>query len=260
MSENFSVDSESDQTIVECRFVAGRNALLVSGDFGPVFMECYLHLARVGVLLHGGADEMLKRSVAALALYGATRPRNETLAWTLHFEAEALNVFVAADLASGHLTGRVFSEKVRELGKNVLHAEVAGPRGQRRHSSVDFGGNDALRAAQRFYAQSEQRPGKFIYLGGDSFAALAAQPDCDTAWLESVSSADITALISDGPKRPMEFRRYGFCCGCTPEKIANAIGGALSGKLEEIYGQDSHINVDCPRCGLRHELPRGLFP
>jgi molecular chaperone Hsp33 len=244
---------------LDCRFVAGRNALLVSGEFAGVFMDCYLHLGRAGLVLRDGTDELLKQSLAALALYAASRPRNETLAWTLHFEAKGLNVFVAAENATGHLVGRVFSGTVRSVGTNVLHAEVAGGVGIRRRSSVDFVGDDVLQAAARFYAQSEQRPGRFLYLGGDGFAALVAQPDCDVGWLEGVSVEEIREMILDDSRSPLEVRRYAFCCGCTPEKIADALGGALRANLDEIFGTDSHINVDCPRCGLRHELPRSLF-
>ena len=257
-AETASRGSE-ESTTVESRFIAERNALLVSGDFAVVFMEFYLHLGLNGVILRDGIDEMTKRSMAALALYGATRPRNETLAWTLHFEAEELNVFVSADLSEGNLVGRVFAKNVRRGSGNVLYAEAAGPRAERRRSSVDFTGGDALRAAERFFRQSEQRPGKFFYLGGDKFAALAAQPDCDTEWLESAGEEEVSSLSADPARRLLEVRHYVFCCGCTPRKIAAAIGATLQGKLDEIYDGDSHINVDCPRCGLRHELSRDLF-
>jgi molecular chaperone Hsp33 len=259
MSRDLDSEDGAEQTVVACRFIAARNALLVSGDFGCVFMDCYLHLGSAGVVLRDGTDEILKGALAALALYAATRPQNETFAWTLHFEREELNVFVAVENPTGQLVGRVFSGNVRHVGGNVLHAEIAGAGGVRRRSSVDFSGNDTLRVAERFYTQSEQRPGKFYWLGGDLFAALVAQPDCDTAWLEGVTQADIAALVADQSAPPLESRRYAFCCGCTPEKIALAIGGALSGRLGEIFGPDSHINVDCPRCGVRHELPRELF-
>lgn len=259
MSADAAAEEVAEPSVIACRFLAGRNALLVSGDFGAVFLDCYLHLGRTGVVLGGGADEILKRALAALALYAATRPHNETLAWTLHFESEELNIFATAENAVGHLAGRVFSGNVRSVGGNILHAEIAGAGGARRRSSVDFSGNDVLSAAGRFYAQSEQRPGKFCHLGGDVFAALVAQPDCDTAWLENVSTDGVAALVADDSAPPLEIRRFTFCCGCSPEKIALAIGGALRGRLEEIFGPDDRINVDCPRCGFRHELPRTLF-
>ncbi|MFM8231876.1 MAG: Hsp33 family molecular chaperone HslO, partial [Chthoniobacterales bacterium] len=126
-------------------------------------------------------------------------------------------------------------------------------------SSVDFSGDDVLAAAERFYSQSEQRPGRFFYLGGDTFAALVAQPDCDVDWLQGVPAEEVRAMAADNARSPLEVRPFMFCCGCTPEKIADALGGAVRANLDEVFGADSHINVDCPRCGLRHELPRSLF-
>jgi len=259
MSREAEQNEESGQAHLQCRFVGARNALLVSGDFSGVFMDCYLHLGRAGVVLRDGTDELLKQSLAALALYAATRPRNETLAWTIHFEENELNIFVAAENATGHLVGRVFSGNVRSIGTNVLHAEIAGSEGIRRRSSVDFRGDNVLTAAERFYAQSEQRPGRFFYLGGDTFAALVAQPDCDVEWLQGASMQEVAGMVSDDSRPPLEVRHCMFCCGCTAEKIAHAMGAAVRANLDEVFGADSHINVDCPRCGLRHELPRALF-
>ncbi|MBJ7326294.1 MAG: hypothetical protein JHC52_02990, partial [Chthoniobacterales bacterium] len=67
------------EAAVSCRFVRGRNALLASADFEPVFVDLYLHLGQSGVVLPGGADGKLKQVVALLALCAATRPRAETL-------------------------------------------------------------------------------------------------------------------------------------------------------------------------------------
>lgn len=251
------MSSEAGAEVVSY-FLRERNALLVVADFEPVFVDCYLHLAATGMVLRDGTDETLKSALAVVTLCAATRPHGETLAWTLHFEDRGLNFFVAAENQTGHLVGRVFTQNVRSVGCDVLHAEVAGASGERRRSSVQFSG-DVLAAAAQFFARSEQRPGRFFALDGDVFAALLAQPDCDTAWLESAGAADIAALVADRSLRPLEVRHYAFCCGCSPEKIAAAIGGAVSGRLDEIFGSDSHINVDCPRCGCRHELPRVLF-
>ncbi|MFM8655754.1 MAG: hypothetical protein ACKOD5_01275, partial [Chthoniobacterales bacterium] len=60
MSREAEQTDENGQAHLECRFVAGRNALLVSGDFAGVFMDCYLHLGRAGVVLRDGTDELLK--------------------------------------------------------------------------------------------------------------------------------------------------------------------------------------------------------
>lgn len=250
---------DEDAAIVSCRFVRGRNALLCSADFGPVFMEVYLHLGQNSVVLGGGADEKLKLLLAALTLHASTRPHAETCAWTLHLEAEKMNLFAVAENPTGHVTGQVFTENVRASGGNVLHAEVAGSGGERRRSSIDFQGADILAAAAGYYARSEQRPARYFDLGGDRFALLAGQPDCDEEWLASVETKEVCSLVDDMSRPPMETRRYCFFCGCSPEKLATVLAPALQGDLDGIFGGDTHITVTCPRCGTRHELARGLF-
>lgn len=246
-------------TVVACRFLRGRNALLVAGDFGPVFMDCYLHLGQLGVALVAGADERLKLAVAALALHGAARPRGETAAWTLHFEDGQMNVFAVAENATGSVVGQVFTKNVRACGHNVLHAEAADVQGVRRRSVVDFAGDSVLGAAEQFYRQSEQREARFFALGGDLFAALVAQPDCDTGWLKAACLDEVRALAGDDALPPMESRVFQFRCGCSPERVAAAIWPAVRTDLDGVFGEEGQINVACPRCGLRHEIPRGLF-
>ncbi len=249
----------NDVTRVVCRFVRGRNALLCGADFGSMFMDCYLHLGQTGIVLAGGADEKLKLLLATLTLHASARPHAETCAWTLHLEHEQMNVFAVVENPTGHVTGQVFSENVRSTGCNVLHAEIAAASLERRRSSVEFAGNDVLRAAETYYAQSEQRPARYFDLGGDTIALLVAQPDCDVPWLESVSVEEVRALLADDARPPLETRLYRFACGCTPERIAGAIWPALQGELDEVFGSEGHIRVTCPRCGERHEIPRELF-
>ena len=113
-------------------------------------------------------------------------------------------------------------------------------------------------AAESYYAGSEQRPARYFALGGDAFALLVAQPDCDTVWLASVGADEIRTICA-AEEKPLETRVYRFACGCTSEKIAEAIGPALQGDLDEIFGGDTHIRVSCPRCGTKHEIAREVF-
>lgn len=254
-----SMAGDESVAAVACRFVRGRNALLCAADFGPVFMDCYLHLGQNSVVLAGGADEKLKLLLAVLALHAAAQPRAVTCAWTVHLEDTGLNVFAVAENPSGRVTGQVFAEQVRSVGANVLHAESASAGGPRRRSTVEFGGDDMLRVAEAYYAQSEQRPARFFELGGDTFAALVAQPDCDLPWLDDVGTEEVRQLAGGDGTPPLETRHYRFACGCTPARIATAIAPALLGQLDEIFGAESLIRVTCPRCGTRHEIGRGDF-
>lgn len=245
---------------VECRFVRDRNALICAADFGPVFMDLYLHLGQSGLVLASGTDEKLKLLLAMVALHAAARPRAETCAWTLHLEKEGLNLFAVAENPTGRLVGQVFAQNVKSLGRDILHTEAAGVDGERRRSAVDLCDGDILLAAGTYYDKSEQRPARFFSLGGDTFAAVVAQPDCDLDWLVGLDAAAVSAAIeADRARPPLETRSFRFTCGCSPKKIAEAIGPALRGDLDEIFGGDTHLNVACPRCGRRHEISRDLF-
>ena len=257
--EAVTASVENDSAMVLCRFVRERNALLCAADFGPMFMDLYLHLGQTGIVLADGADEKLKLLLAALTLHAASRPHAETCAWTMHFDDERVNLFAVAENPTGHVTGQVFSENVRSTGGNVLHAETASANLERRRSSVDFSGDDVFRASETYYTQSEQRLARYFDLGGDSFALLVAQPDCDLAWLENVAVEEVRGLFADDSRPPLETRCYSFACGCTPERIAGAIRPALQGEIDEVFGAERHICVTCPRCGVRHEIPRELF-
>ncbi|MBU3666243.1 MAG: disulfide bond chaperone [Chthoniobacterales bacterium] len=252
------MNAETENVLVQCRFVRGRNALLCSGDFGPMFTDLYLHLGQTGVVLGGGADEKLKLLLAALVLHAAAQPRASSFAWTMHFEGEGLNLFAAVDGPTGRVTGQAFSENVRRVGSNILHGETVRESFPRRKSSVEFRGG-VFAAAEAYYECSEQRPARFFELGGDDFAILAAQPDCDTSWFREADVGEISPLARQDNAAPLETRAYRFECGCSPERVASAIFPALRGSLDEVFAGDSHINVPCPRCGRRHELPRGLF-
>ncbi len=254
-----SMVAEDGVALVACRFVREHNALLCSADFGPLFMDMYLHLGQNSVVLGDGADEKLKLLLAALVLHAASRPQADTCAWTLHLESAGMNFFAVVENPTGHVTGQVFTENIRPVGGNVLHAELARPGGARRRSSVDFKGDDILVAAADFYVRSEQRPARYFALGGDQFALLTAQPDCDTAWLESVDGSEVAARTADLSCAPLETRHYRFCCGCSPARVAGVLAPTLRDDLDGIFDGDDHITVTCPRCGTRHELARGLF-
>ncbi|MBE2180009.1 MAG: Hsp33 family molecular chaperone HslO [Chthoniobacterales bacterium] len=251
--------ADDSLTAVASRFVRGRNALLCSADFGPMLMEFYLHFGQNGIVLADGVDEKLKLLIVALSLHVASGPRAFTCAWTLHLEEEGVNLFAVAEGQTGRVTGQAFDRDVRSVGGNVLHAETVGERGARRRSSVEFSGADVLSAAEAYYRRSEQRPARYFDLGGDDFALLSAQPDCDLPWLESVETDEIRAMIGDVSRPPLEIRHFRFECGCTPRRIAEAIGAALREDLDTMMGTEGRMRVICPRCGRKHTLTRADF-
>ncbi len=86
MSEASDQSSESTSIDVRCYFIRERNALLTRAEFSELFTDHYLHLMENKIRHEPANDQLLKDALSALTLHMASRPRNETTAWTLNFK------------------------------------------------------------------------------------------------------------------------------------------------------------------------------
>ena len=73
---------------------------------------------------------------AVFVLHCASRPANELTAWTIHFQEPFLNIFLNGDNETGAVTGRVFSDNVKELPENIFYADVVRGTEPSRRSTV----------------------------------------------------------------------------------------------------------------------------
>lgn len=238
-------------------YVRHRNVLLVRGDLSPLFVDHYLHLADHRLKPDPAAAGLLRQALAAFALHCASRPRNEHLAWTLGLQDPRVNLFVVGDNEDCTLTGRVFTENVREAEHNVFYADLMPGRGaEKRRSVVNFAGTDLFRAVETYYATSEQRLARLFDLGDDHFALLISHPDCDEAWLRGVDLAAVKSLPETETLARIERRAYRWECGCTQQKIMAALAPVAREDPAALFHDDESIHVQCPRCAAGHIITR----
>ncbi len=249
--------NESCGAVVTADFVRHRNVLLLQADMGPLFVDYYLHLADQGIRHTPEQDAQLKQALTAFTLHAAARPRNEHLAWTISLQNPALNLFMAGDNEDCTVTGRLFTENVREAPKNVFYGEVMPGRGaEKRRSVINFEGADLFGATESFYATSEQRPARFFDLGDDKYAMLLAHPDVDEAWLRDVKLEDVQTLAKTQTLARIERRLYRWHCGCEQRKILAALAPAAQHGLGDLFGDSETIHVQCPRCAANYTITR----
>jgi molecular chaperone Hsp33 len=238
-------------------FVRHRNALVVRSDLSQLYTDYYLHLADHDLHYTPEKSTVFKDALAAFTLHCASRPLNEHNAWTLNLQKPLLNVFLAGDNEDCTVTGRLFTENVREAPQNIFYHDSIARRGaETRRSVVNFHGADILAAARTYYATSEQRPVRYFHMGDDEFALLVAHPDCDLVWFNSVEVAGIRALGQSETLARIEQRLYRWHCGCTHQKILGAIAPAFRADPEGIFGTGESIRVQCPRCAAAYHLTR----
>lgn len=242
--------------IVTSSFVRYRNTLLTQADFGPLFVDYYLHLAENNLRPESQHDLLFKEALAAFVLHCASRPRNEIIAWTLNFQEPRLNLFLVADNEEGTVAGRIFTENVKEGDHNLFFSETARINKPVRRSAVNFQGSDPFKAAEAYYDQSEQRPARYFQIQGEEFALLSAHPDYDPKWFETIDPEGMRSVGESETVNPLEKRLYRWHCGCNQQRILQILSGPMQENPDELFGPDESIRVECPRCAGRYNVTR----
>ena len=243
---------------VRSSFVRGRNALVARARFSDLYEDYYLHLLQHGMKHTTDSDEMLKDALAALTLHLTSRPQNETAAWTVSIRKPLVNLFVAGSNHGNHgrITGRLFDPEGKREDINLFASQVSVPGAELRQSTVDFQAGDLFTGAETFYRKSEQRLGRYFRIGPEEFVLITAQPECDLDWLKSLDNAAVESLDQDEQLSLLERRFFTFGCGCEVSRIYQLFNPYGSDALDELFGEDTHLVIACPRCAARFEVTR----
>ena len=241
---------------VRTYFVRQRNALLARADFGELYVDYYLHQGQHGYHHAPAQDALLKETLAALTLHCASRPWNESWAWTIHLQEPLVNLFVTGDNRRGIIVGQIFTEKVKEDGRNLFYADVVRERGESRRSATQFIGHEPFKIIEQFYEKSEQRPARFFRNGPEDFVMISAQPGCDLTWFENLTEEAVRALDQTEILSLLEQRTYRWSCGCSQDKMFSILGPIMRRDARSLFGDDDLIKISCPRCGARHTITR----
>ena len=242
-------------TKVASTFVRERNCLWVEADFSPIFTDHYLHLMDIGEKHPESLDTPLKELLAVLTLHLTARPWAETIAWTANLRAPRVNFFATGSSTNEYVVGRIFTEDVREPDRNFLYSQTTTPGGEPRTSTIEAPGLSPLEWIQHFYDQSEQRPGRAFHLDGDRYALVAAQPDFDEEWFESLTADSVKTIAETEKTKTLETRKFRFHCGCNLDRILPTLG-AWKDKPEELFGDAPTLTLQCPRCAKKYQVAR----
>lgn len=245
-------------TEIRCYFVRKRNCLLVRGRFSGMYMDYYLHLMQHSIKHADRLDQMLKDALAGVTLHLASRPHDEGCAWTVNFHNPLVNVFVTGSTATHRVTGRLFTEDIKDSGKSLFIAQATRTHMQPRQSMIEFQGQDILTAVEQFYTQSEQRPTRIFRLDDEDFVQISAEPDADVEWLESLTNDDIPKLEEAEHLTLLETRQYVFDCGCTADRMYPMLTRLSNEDLDYIF-EDGAATITCPRCAAVFRTPKSDF-
>lgn len=258
MSDEAEMPMKSAPEGLEVRtyFVRERNALVARADFGELFVDYYLHLGQLGRQSRPAEDTMMKEALAALTLHCASRPRNETVAWTIHFSRPLVNLFATGDNARGTVVGQVFTEDVKNDGRDLFMSDIVRGGTQPRRSVVELKEADIFPSVERYYDQSEQRPARLFRHSDEDFVMVSAHPDCDMAWLDALDDDAIRAIDQSETLTLLEKRHYRWECGCNERRMMDVLRPVMMQDADALFGDEPVIRMSCPRCGARYMITR----
>lgn len=249
---------EEEFTRVESIFVRHRNALWIRASFTGLFTDYYIHLMEQKIRHNPELDMMLKEHIAMLSLYLVTRPWAETTGWTVNLRAPRVNLFATGGSTQEAITGRLFTEDVREPDRNYFYSQTTDPyQKEPRLSTMEMDSRNPLQWFEQFYHQSEQRPGRAFHMGDDDYAVVVAQPYCDLEWLASLDVDAVKRMEQDEEVKLLEIRRLRFFCGCDLKKILPLLA-SWRDRLDDLFGEQEVIKVQCPRCAAVYPVSREM--
>jgi len=229
------MEAQPELTNVESLFIRERNILAVRVHMTPIYTDYYLHLMEQKLKYKPELDLKLKELLAALTLHLTARPWAETIAWTANLRAPRINLFATGTSTGstddngatlGHITGRLFTEDIREPDHNYLYSQTLLPGKEPRKSIVQVDDADPLDWVSEYYLQSEQRPGRVFELPDETFILLAAQPDFDEEWFNEQTVESLIDLEKNEQTKLLETRSFKWHC----------------------------INIQCPRCAATYPI------
>jgi len=243
---------------VESIYIRSRHALLIKAHFPSIYVDYYLHRQQHNLEYSNDLDEMLKKMLAIFTLHMVARPWAETIAWTANLRAPRVNVFVTGGSTHENVTGRIFTEDVREPDRNYLYSQTTVPGAEPQTSTMEVETNSPIEWIETYYKQSEQRPCRCFELEDENFILIAAQPDCDLEWLESLTREKAANILENEPNKNLENRRFRWNCGCSVEKIIPVLS-SWKKDPDTIFGNDESVNIQCPRCAAKYSITRKML-
>lgn len=235
------------------------NALVAVADFGELFEAYRRHVRRWDVPIDDLGYVMARQALGGLALQLACRPPEESLAYTFNIHRPPLNVFVAGRSGDGTVVGRVFLEGVETTGESRLFVQSVHTRsGNVSQSTVAVHGLDLLVMYEQYFGQSVQLPTRFFELGQDEMIMVQGLPRVNPQWLQELTPESARQLLRQ-EETPLDSRSFVFLCGCTADRLADALVGMWSKRPEELFQGDEGVEISCPRCGGRWWIDRDRF-
>ena len=234
-----------------------KDLLVVEGRFAEVAVSRQLYEAQYPIADRPGeADRVLVPLMGAAALAAVSLADRESWGWTITFEDDPLGYFVGVE-PEGMICG---SARAAESEKRSAYVQRQQPKGKMTQSYFEPVSSDPVAAVARYFDQTVQVKTRIAVTDDASGVLVQALPG---GRFEAVADLDSPALvamcrelISADALKPVGEVLIFYDCRCNDEMILNMITSLPEAQRREVWGEETHLDVECPRCGRRYEIQR----
>ncbi len=246
--------------VTKSEYLPAREVLSLQLDMSQYLLDYYVHMGQHVGSMEKEHDDNLKTLIVCFAFHLTVRPPGETHAWTLHLHAETpYSLFVTGSAENNFIVGHVLSENIRHTDVNTLHAQISRSQGEASKSSVQCESSKITDIVEHYYLQSEQLPIRIsLSQNTDTAVAIAAMPEYDTEWFAALDINTLAELKNE-KRKDIKSCMFQFSCDCSPDKLLPFLRSISDEELEELYGNDEELTVNCPRCGRYFLISRNTL-
>ena len=246
--------SQPGEAVVRRYLDKKHEAIFARGDFAPLFAAYDAHTRLWKIEPDALARIMMRQALGGAALYLSCRPLDEDIGWTLNIARPPLNLFFTGSAGSRNVTGRAFVEGIETTDVSRLFVDRKRRAEEPFRSVIDVKGHDVLFILERYSLQSDQASARFFEVSDDDYLMVAALPTDERDWIASLDRNSALELLDGLP--PLDERSFWFQCGCDPDRMKATIKTLFEGRLDELFGGDDSVEINCPRCGRTWSLAR----
>ena len=232
-------------------------AIFAHGEFKSLFEGWLEHTRLWKIEPDALASVMMRQALGGAALYASSRPRDETIAFTLNVRKPPLNLFFTADSGSCSVTGRAYTKDVKTAEASRLYVDSRRQFGKSFTSVIEVEGYDVLEILEQYCLKSDQASARFFELAESEFLMVASLPVDDDEWIQSLTLE--AAVDRLGKLRSLDEKDFWLHCGCDPEKMLSTVRRMFAGRADELFEADESVVVSCPRCGRNWTIARESF-
>ena len=237
--------------------VEDANLLVVRGGIAPAIMGMSAYSARYRIAPpHEEIKPMIRELLATTALCAVSLAERESWGWSLTFKGMNTGFFVGVE-PEGMICLRVLDAETQKASVMVQRQKAGLPMTQSHISPRTRSPRDMV---EQYFSEVDQTKTRLeVKEDGDSIL-VHALPGGNFDAVKELGADKVfgylECAIHAGRIKELGEVLIFYECRCSEEMIAGMIDNMPESDRNDLFGDQHHVEIECPRCGRKYMLPR----